>query len=216
MRYIASLSTVALTLLVASQNNASAVSITGLWNTGLDASGNYLSAGSTDAHYSVTASPSGIFIPVAVSDAGFPFPPWVANNPTASRWIGPATNASGLGGNYIYQTTFNLPVNANLSSVVITGLWSVDDFGTDIQINGNSTGQTKLGFTTLAPFSITSGFVTGLNTIDFYITNAFPGVPNATGLRVDNIAGNYSLVPEPGTCFLGMISLGGLLMSRRA
>lgn len=188
-----------------------AVPIAGLFNTGVDNSGNaWGSAGVPDIHYSVIASPSGAFTPVTVDDTTFPIPPWVANN-SLSRWIGPAaTFADGPVGSYTYRTTFTLPTNAILSSASISGLWGTDDLGLDILINANSTSQTSGGFTSLTPFSVTSGFVTGLNTLDFVFQNA--GGP--TGLRVDDIRGTVQLVPEPTSLVLCLIGLGAAVFSQ--
>ena len=134
-----------------------AVPIANLYNTGLDGSGNYLAANANDGNYTVISSPAGAFTPVAVDDTTFPFPLWIANNPTASRWIGPSGQfAPGPFGAYTYRTTFNLPANANLSTAVINGLWATDDPGLDILINGNSTGQTSASFGSLTNFSAVS------------------------------------------------------------
>jgi hypothetical protein len=197
---------VAIVVAVLSSSAVWAVPLAGLFNTGVDSSGNaWVTAGVPDIHYNVIASPSGAFVPVTVDDTVYPFPPWVANNP-ASRWIGPAAlNANGPSGFYTYRTTFNVPSNAILSTVMISGLWGTDDPGNDILINGASTFQTSAGFTSLVPFSINSGFVVGPNTLDFLLFNA--GGP--TGLRVDQIQGKYQQVPEPATVFS---LLGGALL----
>jgi hypothetical protein len=56
--------------------------------------------------------------------------------------------------------------------------------GTDILVNGTSTGITSPGFATLTPFTISSGLVAGTNTLDFKMSN-LPPTPNPAGLRVD-------------------------------
>ncbi|MDZ4656824.1 MAG: PEP-CTERM sorting domain-containing protein [Bythopirellula sp.] len=189
-----------------------AVPIANLYNTGLDGSGNYLAANANDGNYTVISSPAGAFTPVAVDDTTFPFPLWIANNPTASRWIGPSGQfAPGPFGAYTYRTTFNLPANANLSTAVINGLWATDDPGLDILINGNSTGQTSASFGSLTNFSVTSGFNVGLNTLDFLVDQVGGG---PTGLRVDGIRGSYD-VPEPTSWLLGALGMGGMFMRRR-
>lgn len=213
MRNLLSTLCTALGLFCTTMLSTQAVPLTGLFNTGLDSSGNYLVTGAPDGNYSVIASPSGSFVPVATDDSIWPLVagPWVANNPTFSRWISPQTNSGGPAGNYVYRTTFNIPANANLSTVMIGGVWGTDDPGTDILINGSSTGQISAAFTTLVPFMVTSGFNVGLNTLDFLLTNA--GGP--TGLRVDRFRGKYDLIPEPGTWILAALGLGGLLVRRR-
>jgi hypothetical protein len=182
-----------------------------IFNTGVDTLSNaWGTGGVTDIHYSLLSQPSpGGLTALTVTDTAFPFPPgggpWVVNN-AGSRWIGPGTpnqppfDGTGPAGNYIYRTTFNVPANALLSSVSITGDWAVDDNGTDILINGASTGQSILGYS-LNPFSVNSGFAFGTNTLDFLVFNG-GGSPNWTGLRVDHIAGTYQQVPEPGTAVL--------------
>ncbi len=190
-----------------------------IYNTGVDNALNaWVTPGVPDIHYSLIVQP-GSGTAVTVDDSTWPFPPWLPNNYTpnaGSRWIGPAANSNGPGGNYVYRTTFNLPNNAILSTVSITGDWAIDDAGTDIRINGISTGQTYNSYAALAPFSVTSGFVFGTNTLDFYIANASIG-NNPTGLRVEHIAGSYQ-IPEPATIVLviGLIAAcGGMRLRRR-
>src|SRR5262249_45642139 len=65
-----------------------------------------------------------------------------------------------------------------------TGRWATDNAGTDILINGASTGQTSAGFDTFTPFQITSGFFAGFNTLTFKINNAGLS-PSPSGLRVE-------------------------------
>jgi hypothetical protein len=62
-----------------------AVPIANLYNTGLDASGNYLPTLGLDGNYTVISSPLGSFTPAAVDDTVYPFPSfWIANNPPFS------------------------------------------------------------------------------------------------------------------------------------
>jgi hypothetical protein len=56
--------------------------------------------------------------------------------------------------------------------------------GQDIRLNGTSTGITAGGFSGWSSFTITSGFVAGLNTLDFVVVNTGSS-PNPTGLRVE-------------------------------
>lgn len=194
---------------------ASAAIISDLRNTGLTSLGAYIPThGTTDGNYTIISSPAP-YTAVTIDDTTWPIMPngpWVINNPTASRWIGPARDSYGLPGNYIYRTTFTLPPTANLGTVNISGLWGTDDPGLDILINGGSTGNLSAGFTTLVPFSVTNGFAIGVNTLDFVLSNA--GGP--TGLRVDRVLGTY--VPEPASAVLvglGGVAVAGTLRRRR-
>jgi hypothetical protein len=192
------------------QLTAWSVPIANLYNTGLDNVGNYLAAGNPDGNYTVLAgSPLGAFTPVAIDDTQFPFPPWVVNNPTFSRWIGTTfQSSSGPGGTYTYRTTINLPANANLSTVMISGVWSSDDPAT-ILVNTLPSGQVTAGHTTLVPFMLTNNFQVGPNNIDFVVQNAF----GPTGLRVDRISGKYA-IPEPASFLLAALGAGGMFMRR--
>jgi hypothetical protein len=87
----------------------------------------------------------------------------------------------------------------------VVGAWAVDNTGTDILVNGVSTGVTSPGFGGLASFTITSaqGLVAGPNTLDFLMNNA-PATPNPTALRVDlkgylNIQPGLKLTHSGGT-----------------
>ena len=198
---------------VSSATSLSAAPLT-IFNTGVDNSSNAWGTGGVpDIHYSLVVQP-GSATAQTVTDTSFPFPPWIANN-SGSRWIGPAADSNGPTGNYVYRTTFNVPANAILSSVSISGDWATDDPGTDIKINNTSTGQTSPSYSALTPFSINSGFVLGTNTLDFYVTNV-PQFTNPTGLRVDHISGTYQ-VPEPYAAFLATMaaSASTLIRGRR-
>ena len=198
----------AVLIVVGSYTTASAANIANIYNTGVDNLGVAFAAPNVvDPHYSII-SPAN-FTAVTVDDTTYPFPPWLPNN-AGSRWIGPAADSYGPAGPWIYRTTFNLPANAILSSVNVMGCWATDDPGTDIRINGASTGQTSLfSYSALTPFSVTSGFVVGTNTLDFYVTNA--GGP--TGLRVDCISGTYQ-IPEPQVAFLVTLAASATTLIR--
>jgi hypothetical protein len=188
---------------------ASAAPITNIFNTGVNSVGvAFASPNVVDPHYSII-SPTG-FTAVTVDDTTYPFPPWLPNN-SGSRWIGPAANSIGPSVPFIYRTTFTVPANAILGSVQVTGDWATDDPGTDIRINGASTGQTSPSYSALTPFVVNSGFVFGTNTLDFYLTNTGGG---PTGLRVDHVTGSYQ-VPEPtGIALVAILFSAGAWMTR--
>ncbi|MEQ8847784.1 hypothetical protein [Botrimarina sp.] len=182
-----------------------AIAIVDLFNTGVNAAGD-------DPNYQIISGSTLVDAVVAAPPAT-----WVSNN-AGSRWIGPATtpDARAPGGAFTYETTFTLPANADLSSVAISGDWGTDNGGLDILINSVSTGQTSVGFTSLTAFSVTSGFQTGINTLQFVLNNATNAnnSDNPTGLRVDNISGMYDVIPEP-TSLLAWAGLAGCVFLRR-
>ncbi len=196
---------------------AGTLPIPGLYNTGVDDNGVVLSDGSADPHYAMTVSPEGTPGP-ATAITSPPSPPWIQQT-ASSRWIGPnVVGGNGEPGVYTFETTFDL-TGLDASSAVITGLWSVDNAGADILLNGNPTGNAQVGsFVELTPFSISAAegdvFLPGLNTLSFSVENAAPAAPplaNPIGLRVEGLVA-YA-VPEPGTWAL--LLLGGLLAFRR-
>jgi hypothetical protein len=80
----------------------------------------------------------------------------------------------------------------------------------DTQVNGAVgyyTYRTTFSLSGFAPFAISTGFTSGLNTLDFVVNNG--GGP--TALRVE-MTGTATAVPEPSTYFAGMSALGMLCL----
>ena len=158
--------------------------ITNLFNTGVDASGTALSGASTDPHYAlVHSADSRSPGPAAYVFQSFDLPGnYVGGNGLNSAWIAPQNSAEGGGssnGYYDYQTTFNLSASS-LASTSIPGSFAADDSAT-ILLNGRPvSGASASDPSQWYPFTITSGFVGGLNTLDFIVNNA----SGYTGLRV--------------------------------
>jgi hypothetical protein len=88
-------------------------------------------------------------------------------------------------GTYTFRTTFDL-TGFIPSSATVTGQWAADIAGLAIQINEQSIAAAGTGSGTFHPFSITNGFIAGLNTLDFVVTNA---PYDAAALRVDQLSG---------------------------
>jgi hypothetical protein len=206
-----------------------------IYDTGVDNQGNLLAAGAQDTHYTLIQSPTGgqnTYVAVgAVLGEGssygvptnWPFAPgpWISNTSNA-QWIAPQSDVTAITGvntTYIYQTTFDL-TGFNPSTASLSGLWTVDDYSAGIYLNGNlvpnSMEQIPAVFSQFLSLSITSGFVAGINTLDFVIVNTGAAnqteiAPNPTGLIVE-IAGHADrdVVPEPETLF--SLAFGLLLM----
>jgi hypothetical protein len=185
-----------------------AASINTVFNTGVDATGTPLADGTVgDPHYLLTSVPDGTTdLRVRTSIGGFPVPPWLGDD-SISAWIGPNNDSivDGSVGAFDYRTTFNL-TGFDSTTASLAGQWSVDNEGLNILINGVSTGITAAGptggdptasFEQWTPFSISSGFVAGVNTVDFIVNN--DGGP--TGLRVE-MTGSATETPEPASLML--------------
>jgi len=163
--------------------------IAGIFGTGVDANNALLANGATDPHYILAAS-ADLSAPgpdaFVVIDTQFPIPPWLPSGPN-SKWIAPMADQStgNAPGSYTYETSFDL-TGFDPTQIQLVGQWAVDNGGTDILVNGTSTGITSPGFTSFTPFTLTtiSGLGPGINTLDFVMNNA-GGTPNPTGLRVD-------------------------------
>ena len=117
-------------------------------------------------------------------------------------------------GDYDFQTIFTL-TQAQVASFGLNGKWSTDNEGSSIILNGAATGNSITAadsFKRYTPFTITSGFVEGPNTLDFIVHNdgAY------TALRVDGITA--TVAPEPSSfAVFGFLGLGmaGLMLKAR-
>jgi len=149
--------------------------ISGLYNTGVDNSGALLTQGTADPHYTIVSGPvtGTLYVPV-------PNPVWTART-SNSQWISPSAvqSASLPAGAYQYRTTFT--VMGPPSGASITVSCSADDSISDVRLNGTSVATNVGAYSTWPSFNITTGFTTGSNTLDFYVSNAGS---NSSGLQL--------------------------------
>jgi hypothetical protein len=196
--------TLALILTASPQARAQAptpVTIPGVFSTGVDSSGNLLAAGQTDPHWTIASSPFG------------PTPALVAENTngqaSASGWINPKGQFDSIEppGLYIYTLTFSLG-GFDPSSAQISGEW-VPLNQSQIYLNGIDTGYSNPASELRASdlFSITSGFVSGENELQFYVTEPVTPGPALEGLQVTIFSATADPVPEPGTMTLTLMFL---------
>ncbi len=170
--------------------------IPGLFNTGVDASGNLLSGGSVDPHWTLISSADGTYVgPNAIVDSSIPgtyFP-----DGPASQWIAPGDNVNVAGGNYEYQTSFVLD-SENTNNMQLIVNWGADNVCQDIILNGvDLTNGTGNGFPALTPSVITSNFVAGSNTLICVISNAPGAGPNLSAFRAELSGLAGPLPPTP-------------------
>jgi len=208
--------------LTASQARAGLVSITDLYNTGVNNSGGLLAPGSADSHYELTFSSDSsapASNPTKVADSHeFPFPPW--SNTATAQWVAPIANAIEPNGPYDYKTTFTLgtttDVTINLAVRVddqltsgVPGVGSIFLNGHDLHIPPGPQNIAATDTITLTS-ALDPYFTTGTNTLTFLTMNEFG---YTTGLLV-TASGTY-FVPDPASMALLGIGLSGLFTLRR-
>jgi hypothetical protein len=183
--------------------------IADLFNTGVDASGTPMSSG-VDPHYMVVSGPGG----AATALVGNLTPGYWIGNDTLSQWT--YSSASDYDPGYFdFQTTFSLGLGSS-STASISGQFATDNSLVNAFLNGKSLGISQLSdfyFTEWHPFSIGSGsgFIDGLNTLDFVIFND----QGPSGLRVEmtgdtgtqSVPDTASTVAMLGSAFLGLAAL---------
>jgi hypothetical protein len=210
---LARLSSILLITAFAGFGSVQAATIDTLFNTGVDSSGAVLTSGS-DPHYTLTYNGSTLDTMV-LSGTDFPLTHWLNDATSDSAWIKPDTErGNDSPGIYTFSTAFDL-TGFDPTTAYISGKWSTDNSGVDILLNGVSLGLTAGGFENWYDFVIDSGFIAGINTLDFVVKNNSGSSGNPVGLRVD-MAGTATVVPVPAAVWLFGSGLLGLVgYSRR-
>jgi hypothetical protein len=176
------------------------------YNTGETAAGTAATAGSLDLHYTAANGS----------------PIYVLSSPNAA-WITPAENAAWVGvdsttgatlnnGRYSesYTVSFYLPEGYDPLSVILTGVFAADDNLDNVWVNCFCTDISEhAAWTSLQAFTLTQGFQTGYNSINFGFTDrSGPG-----GLLVEFLSATAA--PEPGTYALAGLGFIGLGLLRK-
>jgi hypothetical protein len=189
--------------------SAHAASITGLVNTGSFASG------AQDTNYSLNGTGFGY----VTKDNIWPLGAWIANTAT-SKWITPSANQAAsfdpyANGTYTWSLTFDL-TGFDAATASFSGKFAADNSAV-VKLNGNQIGSAN-SYSSYSHFGAATGFTSGLNTLDFVVTNVAQNGGNPTGLRVEFTASNVTPVPEPETYAMLLAGLGlmGVISRRRA
>lgn len=206
------------------------VPITTLYSTGIGPGGP-LADGDVDSYYllSTADTTAGIELPDSwvVDEGVYPLNGTWTPDDSNSKWIGPVANESvppwtnqDTDYNYIYTTTFNLS-GMIPDTAEITGQFETDNQMLEVILNGSVTGIQNLdtgGFTYWTPFTITSGFQPGINTLTFVTHNYSDGqvgyISGPTGLRVE-MSGTAEAVPSPAAATTALIGILGIARRRK-
>ena len=170
-----------------------------LHNTGMDAPGNPATPGGADAHYVMTVSADTVY-PGPTAHVIDPVPAmWLANGASAdSQWISASRDDIYIpaSGTYVFRQEFTLP--QGFTGASISGRWMSDN-AAEIHLNGVPTGQTTPagGYTAWTPFALQSGFVEGINTLDFVVESlSVFGATSYSGVRVE-MSGHVTYCDNP-------------------
>jgi len=197
-------------MLLASPLLASAASVS-LQNTGVDAGGNLVGAGQATAFWTLSAAPVGSSVALGSNPFRFRHPSYAADT-SVSAWVSPGSNGSaGAFGQYVYDLSFDL-TGFDPATVSIQGLFSSDNDGA-LWLNDEPLAVTSsfAGFGTLTAFSLTGGFVPGVNVIHAMVNNG--GDPTAFHVQFTSVTA--SPVPLPPAAALLAAALPALVLGRR-
>ena len=165
------------------------------FDTGVGADESLLAAGVADPHYTLISSPDPNAVTAMATSA---HGAWTAATTTAN-WISPGSSGyqDWASGYYVYETTLDL-TGYDASTASLSGAIAADN-AVAIYLNQGSSAvfNSAAGFSSLTPFLVNSGFVSGLNTVDFVVYNE----SGPSGLLVDDTVATAE-TPEPGTLLL--------------
>jgi hypothetical protein len=204
--------------------------ITGLFNTGVGNGGLLLTDGTADAHYVPTTGPSWNAMTDATNPPGNPFPgAWLSNGgpSSVSSWIGlepVPNNVPGTTTIYTLTLTFDL-TGFDPNTASFDGRFRADD-SVRIFLNSGSNlvspAPSPNTFSSWGDFNANSGFVSGLNTLVFEVSNTGFGTAtnfptNPVGLRVEFETSSVAAIPEPEIYAMLAAGLGlmGFIARRR-
>lgn len=187
------------------------------YNTGVDDSGSKLSLGAIDTHWSIVSGP-GVTVPENAFVLTEQHPLGSYTTAPDALWISRSANGSANTGLPLtYQMTFDLTL-FDPSTATLSGIWGVDDYGS-ILLNGitpegigvfDLVGTNDQHFNASHAFTITGGFVAGINTLQVQVVDT--GFPS--GLSVSSLVGlaDIAIVPTPSPDRLIIVGVVMLLL----
>ncbi|MEO6222222.1 MAG: hypothetical protein ABIP90_03160 [Vicinamibacterales bacterium] len=162
-------------------------------NTGVNSSDVLVSPGAQTAYWTLLSAPPSASETVGQNAFRYYTGSYAADSAT-SAWVSMAAsgNAS-VDGVYVYQLMVDL-TGVNPATAVITGQFGTDNDGF-IRVNGgpNAATQGFSGFGTLTNFTLNSGFVAGMNSIQVGANNG----GNPTAFRVQFLSATAAPIPVP-------------------
>ena len=180
-------------------------------NTGISLGNVALPGGATDPRYTTQETGTAAVVVENFGWGGTGIPGSWLPNTADSKWIWQTVSGGPTNVARTFRRSFDL-TGYNVATASITGRWSTDNLGTDIVLNGVSTGGTCNGFGAWCNFSAATGFVAGINTLDFRITD----VGAISGFRAEGLV-DATMVPEPAAWAMLITGFGltGAAMRRR-
>jgi len=197
-------------LLLASPLLANAASVS-LQNTGTDAGGTLVGVGEVTAFWALSAAPTGSSVALGSKPFRFRHPSYAADT-SVSAWVSPGINGNaGASGQYVYELSFDM-TGFDPATVSIQGLFSSDNDGA-LWLNDEPFAVTSsfAGFGVMQAFSLTDGFVPGVNVIHAMVNNG--GDPTAFHVQFTSVTA--SPVPLPPAAGLLAAALPALVFRRR-
>ena len=196
---------------------ASAAPIAGLFNTGEGFSQNQ-----QDTNYRLSKTggdgPALGSFGYVTQDAAFPVGIWLPNT-AESRWLTPLDNQGASLDNFsngVYTWTLEFDLTGfDAATASFTGRWATDNSG-QILLNGGALQNPSTGFTSYSAFSSAGGnFVSGINTLEFVVTNFAQNGGNPTGIRVEFLSSDVALAAVPAPAPLGVLFAAMALVGLR-
>jgi hypothetical protein len=180
-------------------------------STGVNGSDVLVAAGGQASFWTLATEPAGASEAIGGNPFRYHNGAYFADTATAA-WVAPtASGNAGVGGFYTYQLAFDL-TGLDPATASISGIYGTDNDGS-ISLNGNAPVATTVfaAFGATTAFSLTSGFVAGLNTINVRMNNG--GDPTAFFVQFNSAtASALSSTPEPPTVLPFCLGLLGLVL----